>query len=58
MTRNELMRRLQIKQDRERSARCRRLVRAINGVATKFHDDELGDIEAIVERAYGRVKLG
>lgn len=57
MTRSDLIRRIQVKQDRERTARCRRLVRALKAVPTKFYDQELAELEAIVERAYGRAKL-
>lgn len=57
MTRSELIRRIQAKQDREHKRRCRRIIKAINGVTTKFYDTELTELEGIVERAFGRVKL-
>jgi hypothetical protein len=57
MTRKELFRRLQQKHDRERTARCRRLIRGINATTIRFYDNELGELEQIVERAYGRSKL-
>lgn len=57
MTRTDLIRSIQIKQNSERAQRCRRIVRAINGVTIRFHDQELSELEEIVERAYGRTKL-
>ena len=57
MTHSQLIARIQAKEDRERNARCRRIVRGIKGVMAAFRNDELNEIEAVVEKAYGRQKL-
>jgi hypothetical protein len=57
MNQKQLIARIQAKEDRERTARCRRLVRALKAVPTRFHHDELTQLEAIIERVYGRAEL-